>query len=315
MSVIEMNQVVTEEVVVDKEMRTLPGKYSKFAGFAYWLLAQMADQQLLSGDAYDATCKMMNLLSGDIAAQIAFYERYFAEASVSAKIMKDDIKKAVKAKKEPKVNKEPKAKKEKKEKKEQVEITNNDIIAKLVECANSVMVGQIEVPLIEPIETSLMEEKNRGKKAANPVEEVPQGEKKKRGRKAVNPVMDPVMEPVMDPVMEPVVVPVMEPVVDTEVVEKKKRGKKAMNPVVAEGSVTESVEKKKRGRKAATPELVKEEVQKEEVQDEDEEEDLILHSVSVDGVEYFYDEDNRLYNADHSIIGTFDPVSLSISIL
>ena len=289
-----MNQViVSEEVVVDKEMRNLPGKYNKFAGFAYWLLMQMKDEQLLSGDSYEGTCKMMNLLSSDIAAQVEFYERYFKESAVTARMMKDDIKKAAKAKK---VTKEPKAKKEPKVKKQQVEITNNDVIAKLVECANSVMVNEpkVELPSVHVME----EKKKRGRKPAEkPIDEKPIDEKpnekvleaevsvtgvveKKRGRKAVDKSTE---------------VSVTE--TETVVMEKKKRGRK----VVDKSTEVSVVDKK-----LATPELPVE---------EEHEEEIVLNTVSVDGVDYFYDDHNRLYNSEHSVIGTFDPNSLTISIL
>jgi len=46
----------------------------------------------------------------------------------------------------------------------------------------------------------------------------------------------------------------------------------------------------------------------------DEENDIILNSVYVDDVEYFYDSNNLLYNSHHNVIGQFDPITLSISI-
>uniref|UniRef100_A0A6C0I1I1 Uncharacterized protein n=1 Tax=viral metagenome TaxID=1070528 RepID=A0A6C0I1I1_9ZZZZ len=75
-----------------KVIRALPAKYNKFAGFAYWLLGQMKDIQVLSANGYDNTCDMMHLLSGDIPSQIEFYEKFLAEATVSKRLMKAEIK-------------------------------------------------------------------------------------------------------------------------------------------------------------------------------------------------------------------------------
>ena len=276
--------VVTEQVVVDKVMRTLPGKYSKFAGFAYWLLAQMKDEQILSGDSYDATCKMMHLLSSDIAAQVAFYERYFAEASVSAKIMKADIKNRLKPAKVPKEKKEKKEKKPKKT--EQINNTNNDIITQIVQRANSVdgSIGQLECHM--PTE----EAKEDVEKVEPAKEDV---EKKKRVRKSKEVVVDPASTDVK-----------------VEVVENKKRVRKSKEVVVDPASSdvkVEVVENKKcsladRRRNISTPIL-----------SEDEENEITLHAVLIDMVEYYYDSKNQLYNAEHSVIGTFDPKSLSAS--
>ena len=316
---VEMNQVVTNNVIVEKEMRTLPGKYSKFAGFAYWLLAQMKDNQILSGDAYDATCNMMHLLSLDFTAQVEFYERYLAEASVSMKLMKTDIKNRLKPATTTKIkkDKDPKEKKVKKQKKEQVNITNNDIIAKLVECANSVMVLQ-DLPLNQPNVVNQNEKNNESNiqiinHVESPVDNdnnglsvVQEKEKKKRVKK--------------DKVEGNV-----EGVVEEK--EKKKRVKKDKVEGNVEEGVVEEKEKKKRVKKDKVIEVlnlqhdnnkeneVLEELEQQLQQEEEEEEEVVLHSVLVDGLEYFYDAQNRLYNTHHSVIGTFDPISLSISIL
>jgi hypothetical protein len=291
---VEMNQVVTDNVIVDnviveKEMRTLPGKYSKFAGFAYWLLAQMKHNQILSGDAYDATCNMMHLLSLDFTAQVEFYERYLAEASVSMKLMKTDIKNRLKPATTTKIkkDKDPKEKKVKKEKKEQVNITNNDIIAKLVECANSVMVLQ-DLPLNEPNVVNQNEKNNES------------------NIQIINHVESQVDNNGLSLVQEK---------------EKKKRVKKEKVEGNVEEGVVEEKEKKKRVKKEKVVEVLNlqddnnkgiEVLEELEQQEEDE---LVLHSVLVDGLEYFYDAQNRLYNTQHSVIGSFDPISLSISIL
>ena len=292
---VEMNQViVTQEVVVEKEMRTLPGKYSKFAGFAYWLLTQMKDEQILSGDSYDATCKMMHLLSSDIAAQVAFYERYFAEASVSAKIMKADIKNRLKPAKVPKEKKEKKEKKPKKT--EQINNTNNDIITQIVQRANSVdgSIGQLECHMPTEEAKEDVEKVEPAKEDVEKVEPAKEDvEKKKRVRKSKEVVVDPASTDVK-----------------LEVVENKKRVRKSKEVVVDPASSdvkVEVVENKKRSladrrRNISTPIL-----------SEEEEDEVTLHAVLIDMVEYYYDSKNQLYNAEHSVIGTFDPQSLSAS--
>ena len=286
---IEMNQV--NEVVVEKVMRTLPGKYSKFAGFAYWLLVQMKDNQILSGDAYDATCNMMNLLSGDLSQQIAFYERYLAEASVSSKLMKAEIKnrsKPVNAKaKEPKANaNEPKAKKSKKV--EQVSHTDDDILTQIVERANSVTVVD-EPVLVLPIKKKRVTKGETYSSIIASAQLLP-----REGSVMVGDIEQTVEESKVE---------------ESKVVEKKKRVKKEQPiriSVVDEQELEEKVvvEKKKRVKKEKVPVVPIDEL----------EEDIVLNAVSVDGIEYFYDADNRLYNSLHSVIGSFDPLSLAISI-
>lgn len=82
----------TDQIVEENVMRTLPAKYNKFAGFAYWLLGQMKDIQVLSANGYDETCEMMELLSNNIPKQIEFYERFIAEERVSHRLMKVEMK-------------------------------------------------------------------------------------------------------------------------------------------------------------------------------------------------------------------------------
>jgi hypothetical protein len=103
--------------------------------------------------------------------------------------------------------------------------------------------------------------------------------------------------------------------------EKKKRVKKEKVEGNVEEGVVEEKEKKKRVKKEKVVEVLNlqddnnkgiEVLEELEQQEEDE---LVLHSVLVDGLEYFYDAQNRLYNTQHSVIGSFDPISLSISIL
>ena len=281
---IEMNvnvdNVVTDHVK-DKVMRTLPAKYNKFAGFAYWLLGQMKDAQVLSANGYDDTCVMMNLLSGDIPMQIEFYEKFFTEAPVSGRLMKAEMKtfKDKSSKKE----KKDKKKYLVKEKKSNIVIsnTNNDIISQIVMLANSV--ETIEQPVIEqPI---VVEKKKRVKKdkvvlasAVEPTElasiEVPS---------AVEPTE-----------LASVEVPsAVEPsAVELPVVDKKKRVKNNshnLNHKISKKNKISNIESNNSH-------------------------ELILNQVTIDDISYFYDSNNNLYNNDTLIIGSFDPISLSISI-
>ena len=95
-------------------VKTLPAKYNKFASFAYWLLGQMKDIQVLSANGYDETCEMMELLSNNIPKQVEFYERFIAEERVSKRLMKvemrtykPNIKKVLKMKRVKKEVKKP----------------------------------------------------------------------------------------------------------------------------------------------------------------------------------------------------------------
>lgn len=85
-------------------VKTLPAKYNKFSSFAYWLLGQMKDIQVLSANGYDETCEMMELLSNDIPKQVEFYERFLAEERLSKRLMKVEMK-TYKSKSDKKVKK------------------------------------------------------------------------------------------------------------------------------------------------------------------------------------------------------------------
>ena len=303
------------------EMRSLPAKYSKYAGFAYWLFGQMKDAQILSGDAYDATCNMMHLF-GDLTAQVAFYERFLDEATVSTRLMKAEIKNLkkstqVKVQKKEKTEKTEKTeKKEKKEKKERIFNTNSDIISQIVLRANSIDSPlPIQNEAIVPVEEVLVskDKKKRVKKTVVPDAEVSLSkDKKKRVTKGES------YSSIIASCQQSILVG--NTVEETKVEETKKKRVKKEQPIrisgVEEQLVEELeekvvVEKKKRVKKdtvlATVPAMVP-------ATDELEEEDIVLNAVSIDGVDYFYDTNNRLYNSHHSVIGTFDPVSLAISI-
>jgi hypothetical protein len=91
-----------------------------------------------------------------------------------------------------------------------------------------------------------------------------------------------------------------------------------------ENQSEEKVEKKKRVKKPKSEqetvsEVVESVLQSEglntEIETPDSGVEITLHAVTVDGVEYFYDSDYKLYNASYEIIGSIDIHSLSISIV
>ena len=160
----------------------------------------------------------------------------------------------------------------------------------MVECANSVMVLQ-DVPLNEPNVVNQNEKNNES------------------NIQIINHVESQVDNNGLSVVQEK---------------EKKKRVKKEKVEGNVEEGVVEEKEKTTRVKKEKVVEVLniqddnnKENEVLEELEQElqQEEEEVVLHSVLVDGLEYFYDPQNRLYNTQHSVIGSFDPISLSISIL
>ena len=298
---VNVENVVIEVTNDKKVMRTLPAKYNKFAGFAYWLLGQMKDAQVLSANGYDDTCVMMNLLSGDIPMQIEFYEKFFTEAPVSGRLMKAEMKtfkdKSSKKDKKEKKEKVVKEKKEKKSKKvnNQVSNTNNDIISQIVMRANSV--ETIEQPVIEQ---PVVEKKKRVKKdkvvIVEPTELASAVEPTEVSSIEVSSIEVPSIE--VPSAVEPTAVEptAVEPTaVEPTAVEKKKRVKKVKPD---SDNLNHKISKKNK-------------ISNIESNNSDE---LILNQVTIDDISYFYDSNNNLYNNDTLIIGSFDPISLSISI-
>jgi len=275
----QMNVVVVENK--DKVIRTLPAKYNKYAGFAYWLLKQMKEQQILSALAYDDTCTMMNLLSSDIPLQIAFYERFFSEIKLSGLMMKRDIKDFKKGnKKEIKKERNLGEKNVRKSKKgDTIMNTNNDIIAQIVMRANTIEL-EVEPTVVEPIvlEPTVVAEKKRGRKKTVKMEEKVVEEK--------------VVE---EKVMEEKVVE--EKVMEEKVVKKRVQKKKKMD-----GNMDKKMDKKMDGNMDGNN--LQENIQG--LHD--------FYSVSIDNREYLYDYNNRLYDLQKNHIGSFDSSTLSISI-
>jgi hypothetical protein len=301
---LEMNVNVENVVVKDKVMRTLPAKYNKFAGFAYWLLGQMKDAQVLSANGYDDTCVMMNLLSGDIPMQIEFYEKFFTEAPVSGRLMKAEMKtfkdkssKKDKKEKKEKVVKEKKENmvKEKKSKKvnNQVSNTNNDIISQIVMRANSV--ETIAQPVIE--QPVVVEKKKRVKKDKVVIVEPTELASAVEPTELASAVEPTELESAVEPTeLASAVEPTeLASAVEPTAVEKKKRVKKVKPD---SDNLNHKISKKNK-------------ISNIESNNSDE---LILNQVTIDDISYFYDSNNNLYNNDTLIIGSFDPISLSISI-
>jgi len=300
-----MNTIVNEPVVnvpTTKVMRSLPAKYNKFASFAFWLLREMKENAILSSVTYDNTCSMMHLLSGDIPLQIEFYERFFSEMKVSDRFMKSEIR-SYKENNKNKKTKETKPKKSRNNKKNSNNTDNtDDIISLIVRKAN----GIDDQPIVS--------DANNTETVVSVVEKV---EKKKRVKKPKS----------EEPVLQSEVVEsntlenqTEEPVLQSEVVENQSE-EPVLQSEVVENQTQEKVEKKKRVKKPKTDETVlQSEVVESVLQSEETNNnsgvEITLHAVTVDGVEYFYDSDNHLYNSSsYEIIGSIDIQSLSISIV
>jgi hypothetical protein len=250
-----------------------------------------------------------------------------------------NLKKSTQVKVQKTEKKEKKEKTEKKEKKERIFNTNSDIISQIVLRANSI---DSPLPLqneaIVPVEEDLVskDKKKRVKKTVVPDAEVSLSKDKKRrvmkGGESYSSIIASCQQSIMvgNTVEESKVEEskveeskVEEAKVEESKVEeaKKKRVKKEQ-PIrisgVEEQLVEEKVvvEKKKRVKKDTVPAMVPAMVPTmvPTTDELEEEEDIVLNAVSIDGVDYFYDTNNRLYNSHHSVIGTFDPVSLAISI-
>jgi len=320
----QMNVVVVENKDKDKVLRSLPAKYNKYAGFAYWLLKQMKEQQILSALAYDDTCSMMNLLSSDIPVQIAFYERFFSEIKVSALMLKRDIKDFKKGnKKGIKKDTNLGEKKVRKSKKGDIIMnTNNDIIAQIVMRANTLELETTLQPtvvepttlqstLLEPtalepiVQSTLLEPTALEPIVQSTLLEPTVVVEKKRGRKKTVKSEEKVVEEKVE-----------EKVVKKRVEKKKKMvEEKVEEKVVEEKVVKKRVEKKKKMVEKMEEKMV--EKMEEKMEEKVEEKIQGLHhfySVSIDHREYFYDYNNRLYDLQHNHIGSFDPSTLSISI-
>ena len=306
----QMNVVVVENKDKDKVLRSLPAKYNKYAGFAYWLLKQMKEQQILSALAYDDTCSMMNLLSSDIPVQIAFYERFFSEIKVSALMLKRDIKDFKKGnKKGIKKDTNLGEKKVRKSKKGDIIMnTNNDIIAQIVMRANTLeLETTLQPTVVEPttLQPTLLEPTALEPIVQSTLLEPTVVVEKKRGRKKTVKSEEKVVEEKVE-----------EKVVKKRVEKKKKMvEEKVEEKVVEEKVVKKRVEKKKKMVEKMEEKMV--EKMEEKMEEKVEEKIQGLHhfySVSIDHREYFYDYNNRLYDLQHNHIGSFDPSTLSISI-
>ena len=342
MSTTEMNQPVVNETIMNesKVLRSLPAKYNKFASFAFWLFSQMKDAAILSSNAYDQSCDLMHLLSEDISIQIDFYERYFSEMKVSDKIMKAEIRAHKTQTKFAFKNKQKNEKKERKpknNKKNTIHNINNsdDIISLIVMKANAVDTGSPHTNLsniLENFHTSPIQEHNVSETSENtPTEFVQDNQtlgmdvqenhqtldnsekkKEKKPREKKNK---------------------KEVVLQNETLEENVQQNESLGMDVQQNENLESLEnskeneskkieptekKRKNVSKNEEKKSIKQKVQQKEKQENipenNEENDIILKSVYVDDVEYFYDSNNLLYNSDHNVIGQFDPINLSISI-
>jgi hypothetical protein len=296
-NIVEVNGILIDKTIdngLSLRMPTLPGKYSKFETFGYWLFKLQRDSGILSEDDFQKSCELIHIFSLDVNSKIRLYEDYFIKSNDISKDIQLQNKDMFKKKKKDSKNKNPLEKKPKNTKNNDIiSNSNNDIISQIVMRANSID-GIIPQIVEQCVQESVQE----------PVE------KKKRIRKVKD--VPKVNEDKVDNMNEDKVDNMNEDKVDN-VIEKKKRVRKVKDN--SENKKELDVEKKKRVRK------VKESKEKDNIENEvknadmEEKNDIItLNTVSIDDVEYFYDSENNLYNSNHDIIGLFNPDTLSVTI-
>lgn len=189
-----MSQTVTttQNVEAKKERKpTLSDKYSKFLVSNFNLIRLLESQGVLSQEGVEAAYSEIRLMSS-IEEQCEYYEAFLAavKGSKGNPGIKSQMKKFVTQRNKP--PKVPRAKKERKPKEQVVETaptdetkpkkerkprakketkisdeSTNDVVAELVEAANSSMDETVEQPLVEPVKKA---RKPRAKKEAAVVE-------------------------------------------------------------------------------------------------------------------------------------------------
>ena len=189
-----MSQTVTttQNVEAKKERKpTLSDKYSKFLVSNFNLIRLLESQGLLSQEGVEAAYSEIRLMSS-IEEQGEYYEAFLADVKGSKGNpgIKSQMKKFVTQRNKP--PKVPRAKKERKPKEQVVETaptdetkpkkerkprakketkisdeSTNDVVAELVEAANSSMDETVEQPVVEPVKKA---RKPRAKKEAAVVE-------------------------------------------------------------------------------------------------------------------------------------------------
>ena len=186
------NVEVTQTVEAKKERKPiLSDKYSKFLVSNFNLIRLLESQGLLSQEGVEAAYSEIKLMSS-IEDQIEYYEAFLADVKGSKGNpgVKSQMKKYVTQRNKP--PKVPRAKKERKPKEQVVETaptdetkpkkerkprakketkisdeSTNDVVAELVEAANSSMDETVEQPVVEPVKKA---RKPRAKKEAAVVE-------------------------------------------------------------------------------------------------------------------------------------------------
>jgi hypothetical protein len=194
------NVEIAQNVEAKKERKPiLSDKYSKFLVSNFNLIRLLESQGLLSQEGVEAAYSEIRLMS-PIEDQIEYYEAFLADVKGSKGNpgVKSQMKKYVTQRNKP--PKVPRAKKERKPKEQVVETaptdetkpkkerkprakketkisdeSTNDVVAELVEAANSSMDETVEQPVVEPVKKA---RKPRAKKEA-PVEEALVEEDKK----------------------------------------------------------------------------------------------------------------------------------------
>jgi len=186
------NVEVTQNVEAKNERKpTLSDKYSKFLVSNFNLIRLLESQGLLSQEGVEAAYSEIKLMSS-IEEQSEYYEAFLADVKGSKGNpgVKSQMKKYVTLRNKP--PKVPRAKKERKPKEQVVETaptdetkpkkerkprakketkisdeSTNDVVAELVEAANSSMDETVEQPVVEPVKKA---RKPRAKKEAAVVE-------------------------------------------------------------------------------------------------------------------------------------------------
>lgn len=200
------NVEVTQNVEAKKERKPiLSDKYSKFLVSNFNLIRLLESQGLLSQEGVEAAYSEIRLLSS-IEDQIEYYEAFLADVKGSKGNpgVKSQMKKYVTLRNKP--PKVPRAKKERKPKEQVVETapadetkpkkerkprakketkisdeSTNDVVAELVEAANSSMDETVEQPVVEPVKQA---RKPRAKKEAAVEEALVEEAKKTKKSKA-----------------------------------------------------------------------------------------------------------------------------------
>jgi hypothetical protein len=332
-----------------KNIRTLPGKYTKYATFAFWLSTYLRDNNLLSIEAYHETEKLLLFFSTDIQSQIDMYEKFFENSKTIQKDLQTQQQAFLKHSKK---SLKPDEKKPKKSKKQLIN-TNNDIIAQIVLRANSIESPDTPQSFIVSQDNDVIPYDNEEEEGTSVVVEeegtsVVVVEKKKRVKKIKE--TDELEEKKTEETSAKKEVEKAKKAAEKAKKEEEKAKKAAEKAKKEEEKAKKEAEKAKKEeekeKKAAEKEKkeaekakkgagkIKKEKETENIVNREPEaeknnnnsdllpiqhlnpddfDEITLQAIEIDDVEYFYDTDHHLYNSQHNIIGTFNPHTLQVS--